>query len=296
MAPDSQVHQEISSEDVRQQEASPRSDFTLLIKAKNAGGFPISTYLVEDVNSTIELVHHTQYSIYIVSNSNYDATAEIHIDSEHIGNFLCQAKKTTKIHRPVGIDQAFVFISQQSSIAARTNTHIDSSSGLVQVIIRPQDPSSIIPTRSVWQPAGVPVETDGCSRRNVSFKGAKSACSSNGHQPRYGVASATNGHQPRYGTACAAGNPGMSTRSATAHNGFSMGDTTPIANSLGATVLGDPTHQTFTRVPQIVTCGLYLYNIQLVVGNPRRNTSYYLAEDDDNNCTSHYQSLRRQNL
>ena len=284
MAPESYVHKEISSEDgcVRQQEASPRSDFTLLIKAKNAGGFPISSYLVEDVNSTIELVHHTQYSIYIVSNSNYDATADIQIDNEHIGNFLCQAKKTTKIHRPVGIDKAFVFISQQSSIAARTNTHIDSSSGLVQVIIRPQDPSSIIPTRSVWQPAAVQVETDGCSRRNVSFKSSKSA--TNGHQPRYGVASAR--------TACATGS-GMSR---SAHNGFSTGDTTAsVANSLGATVLGDPTHQTFTRVSQIVTCGRYLYNIQLVIGNPHKNVSYYLAEDDDNS-TSHYQSLRHQNL
>ena len=277
MAPESYIHKEISSEEacIRQQ-ASPRSDFTVLIKPKNIGGFPFP-YLVEEVNSVIELVHRTQYSIYIVSNSNYEATAEIKIDNEHVGNFMCLAKKTTKIHRPVGIDKAFVFIAQQSSIAARSNTHIDSSSGFVQVIIRPQDPSSIIPTRPVWQPA-VQVETDGGSR-NVSFKSSKSG--TNGQQQKYGVASAACGR---------AAASGMST----IHNGFEFGGTTvPPANSLGATVLGDPTHQTFTRVPQIVTYGRYLYNIQLVIGNPHKNVSYYLEEDDS---TSHYQALRHQNL
>ena len=253
-----------------------------MIKPKNIGlyhhheydnGFP---FVAEEANSIIELVHRTQYSIYIISNSNYDATAEIKIDNELVGNFMCLAKKTTKIHRPVGIDKAFVFISQQSSIAARSNIHIDSSSGFIQVIIRPQDPSSIIHTRPVWQPS-VQVETDGGSR-NVSFKSSKSG--TNGQQQKFGVASAACGR-------AAGGMNGM-------HNGLEFGATAvPPANSLGATVLGDATHQTFSRVPQIVTSGRYLYNIQLVIGNPYKNVSYYLEED---NSTSHYQALRHQNL
>lgn len=232
-----------------------RDQFCIIIKPKNIGNyvhaqyFGCQPYMARDELTNIELLHKTCYSIGIANYSNYPSIAQIEIDGQSLGKFHCKARQVTTIERPIDVNKAFIFISCNSTIAANSAVNIHSpEGGIVKVTIYPQDPNYANQSNK-WGFAGTSNETTGAKTTKSDIWGAATACDTS--------------------TTC----KGMTVMT----DGISSHNT---SSRRGSTVLGDITDQIYKIGPYLETFGEHIYKIQLLVGDPEKNSEFFWDHDN----------------